>query len=412
MLEIFSMEQIASVYHNLVSKKLSDRNKSLPIGIDGVSSQIFERNLDFSLSEIYRKLLVQNGRVCYSFAPLLRIERAKNKGGLRSLHIPRLRDQIVFRLLHNEIQNISLAQGLDLRVKSPYSYIQRFDLYTQNNPNYVILKTDITQFYDSIPREGVFNLCENLGLRQELVAFLKSWSENIQIRNANFDFQTEFHPSLGLPQGLSISSLLAELYATQIDGFFSSESGYFRYIDDIVIISSDFESAYQKLSTLKHVIKSLGLELSPGKTDVVRFKDGFEWLGLIHLPGCRRIHTEKLVKAMKPIKGLQKACHHKVMLSQSQAAKMEAINEFIRQVDKYIVGSKKIRLKWYSLIEDVGQWKLMDRYIHGLIYSCIRKAHLDKDTIQQLPSVHSKIISYKKVKGSPNTSIKGYAPSV
>lgn len=412
MLEIFTKEQIAAVYQNLVRKKTADRNKKLPIGIDGVSSEVFERNFNFSLNEIYRKLLVQNGKIGYLFAPLLRIEKTKSKGGTRSLHIPRLRDQVVFRLLHNEIQKVSFAQGIDLRVKSPYSYIQSFDRYTQNFPNSVILKTDIVQFYDTIPREFVLNLCKKLGLRQELYDFLKSWSEHFRIRHANFDLQTEFHPSLGLPQGLSISSLLAELYAKQIDHVFSTDSGYFRYIDDIVIVCSDFESAYQKLANLKQVVEDLGLKLSSQKTEVLRLKNGFEWLGLIHFPGCRRIHSDKLIKSMKPLRGLQKACLYKVTTNQSELRQSEAIKDFICQVDKYICGSKKVRLKWYSLIEDEGQWRLMDKYIHGLIYSCIRKANLDYDLFQPLPSIHSKIISYRKVKGSPIMPIKGNAPSV
>ncbi len=99
MIEIFTKGEIAMVYENLKSKKHAERNKKMPIGVDGVSSLIFEKNLDFSLNEIYRKLLVINDKIEYQFAPLLRIERTKSQGGIRALHIPRLRDQIVLRLI-------------------------------------------------------------------------------------------------------------------------------------------------------------------------------------------------------------------------------------------------------------------------------------------------------------------------
>jgi hypothetical protein len=54
----------------------------------------------------------------------------------------------------------------------------------------------------------------------------------------------------------------------------------------------------------------------------------------------------------------------------------------------------------------------MDKYIHGLIYSCIRKAGLVGKTFGQLPSIHAKILSYKKIRESQNSPIKGNAPSV
>ena len=47
MIEIFTKGEIAMVYKNLKSKKHAERNKKMPIGIDGVSSEVFERNLDF-----------------------------------------------------------------------------------------------------------------------------------------------------------------------------------------------------------------------------------------------------------------------------------------------------------------------------------------------------------------------------
>ena len=50
MFEIFSKGEITKVYIGLKSKKDLDRNKRMPIGIDGVSSEIFERNLDSSLN--------------------------------------------------------------------------------------------------------------------------------------------------------------------------------------------------------------------------------------------------------------------------------------------------------------------------------------------------------------------------
>jgi hypothetical protein len=412
MIEIFTKGEIAMVYENLKSKKHAERNKKMPIGVDGVSSLIFEKNLDFSLNEIYRKLLVINDKIEYQFAPLLRIERTKSQGGIRALHIPRLRDQIVLRLIHDEIQRLSNCHGIDLKVKSPYSFVNKFDLLIQHNPEAIILKTDISQFYDSIPRAKAIELCKGLGIRKELYEFMLNWSENLKIRPGNFYMNSDFNTFQGLPQGLSISSLLAELYVRQIDQGFIKEIGYLRYIDDVVIVCRDINDAHKKLEYLRQAVGDIGLKLSSNKTEILRIKDGLEWLGLVHFPGKRLIHPDKLIRTVRPISFLQKECLQRICASQNEIDKIESINTFLKQIDKYITGHKKVRLKWYSLVEDSGQWKLMDKYIHGLIYSCIRKAGVDSGSFGQLPSIHAKVLSYKKIKESQNSPIKGNAPSV
>lgn len=412
MIEIFTKGEIATVYENLKSKKQTERNKKMPIGVDGVSSEVFEKNLDFSLDEIYRKLLVKTDKIEYKFAPLLRIERTKSQGGVRALHIPRLRDQIVLRLIHNEIQRLSYCHGIDLKVKSPYSFVNKFDLLIKHNPEAIILKTDISQFYDSIPRSKAIELCKGLGVRKELYDFILNWSENLKIRPGNFYMNSDFNTFQGLPQGLSISSLLAELYVRQIDQGFINETGYLRYIDDVVIVCRDINDAHKKLEYLRQAVSDIGLKLSSNKTEILRIKDGLEWLGLVHFPGKRLIHPDKLIRTVRPISFLQKECLQRICASQNEIEKIESINTLLRQIDKYITGHKKVRLKWYSLVEDSGQWKLMDKYIHGLIYSCIRKAGVDSESFGQLPSIHAKVLSYKKIKESQNSPIKGNAPSV
>lgn len=412
MFELFKKSEIEAVYKSLKSKKQADRNKKMPIGVDGVSSEVFERNLDFSLNEIHRKLLVKNGRIEYKFAPLLRIERTKAQGGIRSLHVPRLRDQIVLRLIHNEIQRLSIELGIDLKVKSPYSFVNRFDAIVRDFPDAIVLKTDISKFYDSIPRAKAIVLCESLGMKKELFEFLMFWSENLKIRLGNFYIDSEFSAFSGLPQGLSISSLLAELYVRQIDQDYKNHDGYFRYIDDIVIVCKDVKEAREKLEQLSVSLGTLGLKLSANKTEILRIKDGMEWLGLLHYPGRRYIHPDKLIRAVRPIRFIQKECMQNIGLLADSSAKSESIRKLIKQIDKYTTGNRKIRLRWYSLVEDNGQWKLMDKYIHALIYACIRKANVNADSFGSMPSMHSKILSYKKIRESQKTPFKGNAPSV
>lgn len=398
MTEIFSKDKIKQVYFDLKTKKHLDRQKTLPVGLDGVTTHIFERNLDFSINEIYRKLLSFEGRINYTFAPLLKIERTKSQGGIRTLHIPRLRDQIVFRLVHDEIQSLADKYGIDVKLKSPYSFVTRFDECIARLENPIILRTDISKFYDSIPRERAISMCTTIGLSSEILQLLFQWSSSLSIRQCNLSQSSKGDTFLGLPQGLSISSLLAELYATQIDDYFSKNENYFRYIDDLVFICHNLEDAKEILQKLRNIVAELGLQLSPTKTQIIQFSQGLEWLGLFHYPHGKYMHPDKLMRAVKPIQSIQKHCLTKLVDAKTDTEKHNLIKECIKKIDKFTSGSRNVGVKWYSLCVDQGQWKVMDKQIHGLIRSCIRKSRLDESAFPNLPSIHAKVMSFKKTK--------------
>lgn len=412
MSEIFSKESIYRAYLSIKSRKKTNQNKAISIGVDGVSSDIFERNFEDNVNEIYRKLLVNNGSINYSFAPFLRIEKLKKYGGVRYLHIPRLRDQIVLRLIHDEIQRLASARQIDLKVPSPYSFVKRFDFEMNSDPSRVILKTDIAQFYDQIPREKAIELCDFLGMNPVVFNLLKKWGEELKVRSMNFFIDSDKITCIGLPQGLSISSILAELYIRQIDDKFDSNGQYFRYIDDILIICKDKKEAVQKVEELTEMVEKIGLKLSGHKTEILNFHDGFEWLGLHHFPNRKHINPEKLLNAVKPIIFFKKECILKIKQTSDEQEKIKAIRFFIKKIERLLIGSNKNRIKWYSFIHDEGQWKKMDQFIHGKIYHCIRKSKLDENLFLPLPSIHAIICSFKKMKESQKIPNKGDAPIV
>jgi hypothetical protein len=410
--EIFSKETILKTYLDLKNQKFLDRKKKLPIGLDGVGSETFEKNLGHSINEIHRKLLPREGKIPYTFAPLLRILRNKAEGGVRMLHIPRLRDQIVLRLIHNEITSHLQLNAVGIGLKSPYAYVREFDLHMKDKSNAFVIKSDIAQFYDSIPRNLAIANCRNYGIRTEIIQLLENWSESLKIRNGFTQGSGEIIDFKGLPQGISISSLLAELYAMQIDADFNTDTGYFRYVDDIAIVCDDLVQSKAKLDKLRSTVKNLGLHLSPSKTEIVKFENGLHWLGLMHYPEKKFINPEKIVQTFKPVASIQKACAVKLQQCGDKSQKIAVISEMIKEVDKFISGRNKVRLRWYSLCEDDGQWRQTDKFIHGPIRSCIRKAGLDEKDLPSLPSVHAKVISYKKQGSHTQMPIKGNAPSV
>lgn len=395
-IEIFSRDTILQTYLKIKNKKLLDRNKKLPIGLDGVNCDVFEKNIDNSINEIHRKLIIRDGVISYKFGPLLRIFKNKQGGGTRMLHIPRLRDQIVLRMIHDEILHHLHYKSISITPKSPYFFVREFDKYTKDKEDAFILKSDLKLFYDTIPRNLAIDHCFTFDIRKEIQELLTTWSSTISIRTDFMHGSSEIKDFSGLPQGLSISSLLSELYALKIDSEFKHDTGYFRYADDFAIVCNDKNDAKNKLNSLNKVVSNLSLSLSSNKTEIIKFTDGFKWLGITHFPGSKYIDSDKLYNTFRPITSIKKSYEDKLTDCANQTSKIEVISEMIREIDYFISGKGNFRIRWYSQCEDQGQWRELDRFIHGTIRSAIRKFGVNESDLEPLPSLHAKCMYYKK----------------
>ena len=134
-------------------------------------------------------------------------------------------------------------------------------------PKY-ILRTDISSFYESIPRKKLLKKLSDDPL-------LTLTSKKI-IRRILFEYGVITGSDVGLPRGIGISAYLAEFYMREFDRSIRDYHGvlyYARYVDDIFIIFcpppnigiSPFRSAvYKKLD-------KLGLKRNKSKTKSFEF---------------------------------------------------------------------------------------------------------------------------------------------
>jgi hypothetical protein len=137
----------------------------------------------------------------------------------------------------------------------------------------VVIKTDISDFHPSVNRMQLIELLQtrvSARLEARVLQLLK--------------YVISGHPSAdqvrGLPLGLSVSVLLAEFYAQQMDlpALIPGVSVY-RYADDIVLIADEGTDADMILSALDQRLSAFGLRRNQGKTKVA--VDGaFDYLGV------------------------------------------------------------------------------------------------------------------------------------
>lgn len=137
-------------------------------------------------------------------------------------------------------------------------------------PKYII-RTDISSFYESIPRKQILGK-----LRDDPLLTLAS--KKI-IRRILFEYSAITGCDVGLPRGIGISAYLAELYMRDIDRTvrdYPSVLYYARYVDDIFIIFCPPPNigTWPFRRTIAKELNNLGLKRNRKKTQIITTGSG------------------------------------------------------------------------------------------------------------------------------------------
>jgi len=220
----------------------------------------------------------------YNFSPYVEILKSKGRNKYpRIIAVPTVRDRIVLYAL-KEI--LSTVFEDCVRRKLANTYIHDIQKATQNiSPsNLEIFGTDIKNFYGSISRKILLKkLSTRIKSKKILTLVEKSISTPIVPRNYRKDQIHKYYPDKekGLPQGLSISNILADIYVSEdIDQYIKDNysCNYFRYVDDIIIFSNK-ENSEKIKNTILAKFSLLELNYNEVKTFDVTGKKPFEYLG-------------------------------------------------------------------------------------------------------------------------------------
>ncbi len=200
----------------------------------------------------------------------------KGKGKLpRVLSIPTIRDRFVLSILNDYLTN-----QLELKHEAPNRYIYNITVYmneNKDNPLY-FLKTDISSFYDSINHSV---LIKQLSEKIDSVA-LKLILDAITTPTISNSIDCNKINLVGVPQGLSISNILAAVYMNKCHQSLKKalEPGLFlRYVDDILVLTPEQVDIRSIINN--HIARyNLGLKLTEAKTQSGEINvDEFDYIG-------------------------------------------------------------------------------------------------------------------------------------
>lgn len=260
----FSKDNLRTVFDETIRYKSA-------VGIDRISTRGFQENLDEQIDIIYRK--VKNGR--YKFSQYR--EKLISRGSSvlpRIISIPTIRDKLVQKCLFQVLNSIyghgPLLHEIINNVTKAY-HISTYDC---------VLKLDIKNFYPSVKHSFLLDVLKRKIRKKEILSLIKNAIETTTVSKPTKENGT--NNDLSIPQGLSISNILANIYMQDLDKKFSQNRDflYFRYVDDILIFCRRDEQAAIREQITEDCAK-MGLEIPKDSEKCICCEKagGFSYLG-------------------------------------------------------------------------------------------------------------------------------------
>jgi group II intron reverse transcriptase/maturase len=266
--------------------------KTAAPGVDRVTFEQYEQNLDSNLENLVKRLKEKRYR-----AKLVRRKYiAKANGKMRPLGIPALEDKLLQIAVAQVLTAIYEEDFLDSswgyrpgrapreagRVLANQLYREKIDW---------VVEADIRGFFDNISHEWLLRM---LAERVEDKAFLKLINKWLKAGILEIDGQV-LHPITGTPQGGIVSPILANIYLHYaLDLWFKQwvrrqgqgHAMMIRFADDFVCGFQHQQDAERFEKDLKERLAKFSLEVAPEKTRTVPFiknkpepNEAFEFLG-------------------------------------------------------------------------------------------------------------------------------------
>ncbi len=265
------IKNIKKVYNDSIKNKPST-------GIDGINIECFNKKLNEEINLINEKVLVKSYN--FSFYKEKLISKGKNKYP-RVISIPTIRDKIVLKIISNTLSEMFED---DMSNELIHTKINKIKTSIQNGKYNSFIKIDIENFYPSINHKLLLKNIKKRTRKKEMIDLIKKATTQETVKKSHKSLK-KYTNTKGVPQGLSISNILASIYLINFDkkNYSQENYEYFRYVDDILILchntdmSEIFESIKSDINNLNLKIHEEGI--NDEKTRKGKLEEGFYFLG-------------------------------------------------------------------------------------------------------------------------------------
>lgn len=275
---------------SLRSKNTKDINKE--------SINSFAAKRDSKLKELSESIRSQTG---YKYSNLKPVLLPKPNGKYRVICIPTIQDRIVQRALSEFLAN---GDKCNLINKVSYGFIKgrsakdaAITARNHRGKKPWAYKTDITQFFDNIPREELKNLIKSAvkhrSIHQLLIDAIEcEVVENIEERKKKI-IKAGIKIGKGVRQGMPLSPFYANLVLRDFDTEIQKQGLHMiRYADDLIILCKTKELCLKAHDICKSELKKLSLSIPEpdikSKTVIYQPNDTAEFLGIGIVPNGKQ----------------------------------------------------------------------------------------------------------------------------
>lgn len=319
------------------------RNKG-KAGVDRISIELYSKQLDQNLAALMRDL--KDG----SFRPKPVLRKYIDKGGgkKRPLGIPTVRDrvaqEVLRRLLSPLFEPLFHDNSHGFRPgRSCHSALEQvLEIWRTGHRH--VLDADISGFFDNIPHDIVLRGLRNVVADGNILDLVEKFLTAGVMEDGVVQTTT-----LGTPQGGVLSPLLANIALNFLD-WHMQERGlrFVRYADDFVVLCRSELQAKEAQTQIEEFLTNLGLSLSPAKTTITTFRQGFSFLGFKVTSYSIKMRAKSVENYKTKIREITVRCHN---LDASTFVKLNSVN---RGVQRYF-GT------WFSTC--VNQFRELDEWV-------------------------------------------------
>ena len=250
------------------------RNRA--VGVDGVSWQKYERNLEANVGD----LLGRMKQMGYRPQAVRRVYIPKDEYTNRPLGLPTIEDKVVQKAMAGIMEAIyeqdfhECSYGFR-RKKNCHQAVRKVnDLVNFKSINHVI-EADIKGFFDNVSHEKLIELIKIRISDEKFLRYLVRFLKAGYVESGKLEETKQ-----GTPQGGNISPMLANIFLHYVlDEWFEKkvklrlrgQCHLVRYCDDFVILVQYKEDAKDIMNQLQERFKEYGLKLHAQKTGMKSF---------------------------------------------------------------------------------------------------------------------------------------------
>ncbi len=314
-------------------------------GIDRQTLQDIEKvGVEEYLEEIRQALREKT----YRPEPVKRVHIPKGPGKTRPLGIPTIRDRVVqaaaklimepifeadFEAIGEKPVSFGFRPGI-----GPHEAMAAVNEHSKQGYRWVV-DADIEAFFDRLDHQKMMEALRKRISDGEMLRLIWKWLK------AGYLEGKEYHETdQGSPQGGVISPLLANVYLHQFDQAQKTQQKYVgkltRYADDFVIQCGTEAHAKAAIEWAKEELGKLGLTLNSSKTQVVRDRGGFDFLGFHH----RRVAA----------RGRQDQPGGKETYGVLRWPNSKSCRKFREQIRSKTGPSQRLRAQWQTVIKELA----------------------------------------------------------